>query len=168
MVQAGTYWHVLILTIQSGYAALLLDSLLQFCPADSAVLETTASYHTNASSRMFQSTAAGPAASNSVTSPVLIGGGRRQRHWQFFGGRGRFRRRGRRRCRDGSGSVGRGSMALALVSSGARWRWRWCRQRVRAWDHGWVGHGSSLGDELAGHVLGRWTSPAQDFLRILS
>ena len=74
MVQAGTYWHVLILTIQSGYAALLLDSLLQFCLADSAVLETTASNHTNASSRMFQSTAAGPA-SNSVTSPALIGGG---------------------------------------------------------------------------------------------
>ena len=116
MVQAGTYWHVLILTIQSGYAALLLDSLLQFCPADSFVLETTASNHTNASSRMFQSTAAGPA-SNSVTSPVLIGGGRRQRHWQFFGGRGRFRRRGLRRCRDGNGRVGRGSMALALVSS---------------------------------------------------
>jgi hypothetical protein len=100
MVQAGTYWHVLILTIQSGYAALLLDSLLQFCQADSAVLETTASNQTNASSRMFQSTAAGPA-SNSVTSPALFGGGRRQR--RFFG--------------DGSGSVGRGSMALALVSS---------------------------------------------------
>ncbi len=116
VVQAGTvtYWHVLILTIQSGYAALLLDSLLQFCLADSAVLETTASNHTNASSRMFQSTAAGPA-SNSVTSPALIGGGRRQR--RFSGGRGRFRRRGRRRCRDGSGSVGRGLMALALVSS---------------------------------------------------
>ncbi len=114
MVQAGTYWHVLILTIQSGYAALLLDSLLQFCPADSAVLEAAASNHTNASSRMFQSTAAGPA-SNSVTFPALIGGGRLQR--RFFGGRGRFRRRGRRRCRDGSGIVSRGSMALALVSS---------------------------------------------------
>ncbi len=150
MVQAGTYWHVLILTIQSGYAALLLDSLLPFCPADSAVLETTASNHTYASSRMYQSTAAGPA-SNSVTSPALIGGGRRQR--RFFGGRGRFRRRGRRRCRDGSGSVGR-----------ARWRWRWCRQRVRAWDHGWVGYGSSLGDGLAGQVLGRWTSPSSGFL----
>ncbi len=114
IVQAGTYWHVLIFTIQSGYAALLLDSLLQFCPANSSVLETTASNHTNASSRMFQSTAAGPA-SKSVTSPALIGGERRQR--QFFGGRGRFRRRGRWRCRDGSCSVGRGSMALALVSS---------------------------------------------------
>jgi hypothetical protein len=114
IVQVGTYWHVLILTIQSGYAALLLDSLLHFCPADNAVLETTASNHTNASSRMFQSTAAGPA-SNLVTSPALIGGGCRQR--RFFGGRGRFRRRGRRRCRDGSSSVSRGSMALALTSS---------------------------------------------------
>jgi hypothetical protein len=57
------YWHVLILTIPSGYAALRLDSLLQFCQADSAVLETTAlSNHTNASSSMLQSTAAGPAA----------------------------------------------------------------------------------------------------------
>ncbi len=99
--------------IQSGYAALrlLLDSLLQFCPADSAVLETTASNHTNASSSMFHSTAAGPA-SNLDTSPALIGGSRRQR--RFFGGRCRFRRRGRRRCRDGSGSVGRGSTALAF------------------------------------------------------
>ncbi len=108
IVQAGTYWHVLnllILTIQSGYAALRLDSVLQFCPADSAVLETTASNHTNASSSMFQSTAAGPAA-NLVTSPALIGGGRQQR--LFFGGRGSFRRRGRRQCRGGSGSVGRG------------------------------------------------------------
>jgi hypothetical protein len=114
IVQAGTYWHVLILMIQSRYAALLLDSLLQFCPADSAVLQTTASNHTNARSSMFQSTAAGPA-SNLVTSPALIGGRRRQR--RFFGGRGRFRCRGRLRCRDGSGSVGRGSMALALASS---------------------------------------------------
>ncbi len=108
------YWHALILTIQSGYAALRLDSLLQFCPADSAVLETTASNHTNASSGMFQSTAAGPA-SNSVASPALIGGGRRLR--LFFGGSGRFHRRGLQRYRDGSGSVGRGLMALALVSS---------------------------------------------------
>ncbi len=149
MVQAGTYWHVLILTIQSGYAALLLDLLLQFCPADSIVLETTASNHTNASSRMFQSTSAG-SASNLVTSPALIGGGRRQR--RFFGGSGRFHRRGRRRC--------------TAASAGARWRWRWCRssQRVRAWDHGWVVHGRSLGDELAGQVLGLWTSPSTGFL----
>jgi hypothetical protein len=114
IVQAGMYWHVLILTIQSVYADLLLDSLLQFCLADSAVLETTASNHTNASSSMFQSTAASPAA-NLVTSPALIGRGRRQR--RLFGGRGRFRRRGRRRCMDGSGSFGRGLTALALASS---------------------------------------------------
>ena len=49
------YWHVLILTVQSGYAA-LLDLLLQFCLAESAVLETSASNHTNASSNKLQST----------------------------------------------------------------------------------------------------------------
>jgi hypothetical protein len=34
------------------------------------------------------------------------------------------------------------------------------------WGHGWVqvGHGSSLGDELAGQVLGCWTSPSAGFL----
>ncbi len=41
----------------------------------------------NTSSSMFQSTAAGPAA-DLVTSPALIGGGRRQR--RFLGGRSRF------------------------------------------------------------------------------
>ena len=155
MVQAGTYWHVLILTIQSGYAAMLLDSLLQFCPADSAVLETTASNHTNASSSMFQSTAAGPAA-NLVTSPALIGGGRRQR--RFFGGRGRFRRRGRRRCRDGSGSVGRGFYGVGVGV-------------VRGYWHGTTG---GLGTEvvwvtnLQDKFLAAGRPPAQDFLRILS
>ncbi len=46
---------------------------------------------------------------------------------------------------------------------GARWRWHWRRLRVRAWDHWWVWHGSSLGDEPAGQVLGRWTSPSAGF-----
>ncbi len=41
---------------------------------------------------------------------------------------------------------------------------RWRRQRVLVWDHGWVGHGSSLSDELAGQVLGRWMSPSAGFL----
>jgi hypothetical protein len=151
-----TGWYVLACTDPyDGYAALLLDSLLQFCPADSAVLETTASNHTNASSRMFQSTAAGPT-SNSVTSPALICGGRRQR-W-FFGGRGRFRRRGRRRCRDGSGSVGRGSMALAFGV-------------VRGYGHGTTG---GLGTEavwvtnLQDKFLAAGRPPAPDFLRMLS
>ena len=86
----GTGWYVLACTDPydsiwvccpaAGFAAVIL-------PADSAVLETTASNHTNASSSMFQSTAVGPA-SNSVTSPALIGGGSRQR--RFFGGRCRF------------------------------------------------------------------------------
>jgi hypothetical protein len=47
---------------------------------------------------------------------------------------------------------------------GARRRWRWRRQRALAWDHGWVGYGSSLGDELYGQGLGRWTSPRAGFL----
>ncbi len=90
-----------MLTVQYGCTA-LLDSLLLFCPTESAVLETIASNHTNASSSKIQSTAAGPAA-NLVTSPALFGGGRLQR-W-FSGGLGYgFRRRGRRRCRSGSGS----------------------------------------------------------------
>jgi hypothetical protein len=64
-----------MLTVQYGYAqAALLDSLLQFCPAESAVLETSASNHTNASSSKIQSTAACPAA-NLVTSPALLAGG---------------------------------------------------------------------------------------------
>ena len=47
-VHTGTFWDVLIITAQPGYA-FLLDSLLQFCPAGSAVFET------NVSSSMFQS-----------------------------------------------------------------------------------------------------------------
>ncbi len=149
------YWHVLILTIESGYATLRLDPLLQFSPASSAVLETTASNHNNASSSMFQSTAAGPAA-NLVTSPALIGGG------------------------SSAAPVFRGAQQLpqqrpASVQArqrqrrqGARRYWRWRRQRVWAWGHRWVGHGSSLGasDELACQVpvLGRWTSPSAGFL----
>ena len=65
-VQGGTRQYVLVFTgmylsraygsTLPGYAALRLDSLLQFCPADSAVLETSASNDSNASSSMFQST----------------------------------------------------------------------------------------------------------------
>ena len=60
LVCTGTYWYVPISAVQPGYAALRLDSLLQFCPADSAILETSASNDSNASSSMFQSTL-GPA-----------------------------------------------------------------------------------------------------------
>jgi hypothetical protein len=141
----------MILTIQSGYAALLLDSLLQFCQADSAVLETTSSNRTNASSSMFQSTAACPAA-NLVTSRALIGGGRRQR-W-FFGGRCSFRCRGRRRCRRGSGSVWRG---LDGVGVGV----------VRGYWHGTTG-GSGMEavwvTNLQDTCLAAGRPPAPDFL----
>jgi hypothetical protein len=113
-----------------------------FCPADSAVLKNTASNHTNASSSMFQSIAAGPAA-NLVTCGVGSAG--------FSGG-----------AAASAAGAGGGAGAAAAASAGARRRWR--RQRELAWDHGWVGHGSSLGDELAGQVLGRWTSPSAGFL----
>ncbi len=160
MVQAGTYWHVLILTIQSGYAALLLDSMesmLQFCPADSAVLETTASNHTNASSRMFQSTAAGPA-SNSVTSPALISGGRRPQAAPVFRGALQIPQQGpaavqgrQRKRRQGLNGVGVGV--------------------VRGYGHGTTG---GLGTEavwvtnLQDKFLAAGRPPAPDFLRILS
>jgi hypothetical protein len=65
------YWYVLIQGLRftrPGYAALRLDSLLQFCPANSAVLETSASNDSNASSSMFQSTL-GPA------DPLIGGAG---------------------------------------------------------------------------------------------
>jgi hypothetical protein len=65
---------------------------------------------------------------------------------------------------DSAAGAGGGAGTAAAASAGARWRWRWCRQRVRAWNNWWVGHGSSLGDELAGQVLGRWTSPSAGFL----
>jgi hypothetical protein len=130
IVQAGTYWHVLILMIQFGYAALRLDSLLQFCQADSAVLETTASNHTNASSSMFQSIESGPAATfgylpcpywrGASAAPIFRGA-------QQISPQGPAAVQGRQRQR----------------RQGARRRWCWRRQRVRAWDH-W--YGSSLGD----------------------
>ena len=67
------YWYVLILTVQPCYAALRLDSLLQFCQVDSAVLETSASNDSNASSSMFQSTL-GPAP-DSRADPLMSGAG---------------------------------------------------------------------------------------------
>ena len=55
LVCTGTYWYVPISAVQPGYAALLLDSLLQFCPAESAVLQTSVSNQTIASSSVVQS-----------------------------------------------------------------------------------------------------------------
>jgi hypothetical protein len=106
-----------MLTVQYGYAA-LLDSLLQFCPAESAVLETSASNHTNASSSKIQSTASGPAA-NLVTFPALFGGGRLQRPV--------FRGALLRLPPQGPAAVqGRQQQR----QQGARLRWRWHRQRA--------------------------------------
>ncbi len=63
-----------------------------------------------------------------------------------------------------AGAGGGAGTAAAASAVGARWRWRWCRQRALAWDHWWVGHRSSLGDEFAGQFLGSWTSPSAGFL----
>jgi hypothetical protein len=65
---------------------------------------------------------------------------------------------------DSAAGAGGGAGTAVAASAGARRRWRWRRQRVLAWDHGWVGHGSSLDDELAGQVFGRWTSPSAGLL----
>jgi hypothetical protein len=65
---------------------------------------------------------------------------------------------------DSAAGAGGGAGTAAVASAGARQRWPWRRQRVLAWDHWWVGHGSSLRDKLAGQVLGRWTSPSAGFL----
>jgi hypothetical protein len=100
-VRAGTCWYVLILTALSGYA-FLLDLLLQCC---SAVLESSTSNHTNASSGMFQLSA------RLAALPSLghfAGGGCRRR--RFF--RRRWRGRGvvlSGRLGSGGGRCGGGS-----------------------------------------------------------
>ena len=73
------YWYVLILTVQPGYASLRLDSLLQFCQANSVVLETSASNDSNASSSMFQSRLPCFGAGFAPTPPGPRGGRRRRR-----------------------------------------------------------------------------------------
>ena len=117
LVRAGTCWYVLM--VQTGYA-FVLDSLLQFCPAESAVLETSLSNHTYASSSMFQSTRGPPALGGPLN--VLFGAGRRWR--RFFQRRRQGRARGflrwdRRRC-NGAGSMqaaGGSSTLLATTAS---------------------------------------------------
>ena len=104
--------------VLSGYA-FLLDSPLQFCPAESAVLETSLSNHTYASSSMFQSTRGPPALGGPLN--VLFGAGRRWR--RFFQrrrqGRARgFLRRDRRRCnRAGSMQAAGGSLTLLATTA---------------------------------------------------
>ncbi len=158
LVRASTYWHVLILTVQSGFPAGFAAAIL---PGRKRSIgdrdrRTSASNHTNASSSMFQSTASGPAA-GFVTSPALFGGGRRQR--LFFGGRCcGFRRRGWRRCSGGSSSVGRG---LYCVGVGV----------VGGYGHGTTGGSGTdvvLVTNLRDKSLAAGRPPAQDFLRMFS
>jgi hypothetical protein len=136
--------------IQSGYAALLLDSLLQFCPADSAVLGTTASNHIMQAQACFNQPRPALPPIWLPLLPLLAGG---VGSAGFSGG-----------AADSAAGAGGGAGTAAAASAGARLCWRWRYQRVLAWDHGWVGHGSSLGDELARQVLGRWTSPSAGFI----
>jgi hypothetical protein len=117
LVRAGTYWYVLM--VQTGYA-FVLDSLLQFCPAESTVLETSLSNHTYASSSMFQSTRGPPALGGPLNA--LFGAGRRWRRFFQSLRQGRahgFLRWDRRRCnRAGSmKAAGASSTLLATTAS---------------------------------------------------
>ena len=111
LVRAGTCWYVLM--VQTGYA-FVLDSLLQFCQAENAVLETSLSNHTYASSSMFQSTRGPPALGGPLN--VLFGAGRGWRRFfqRLLQGRARgFLRWDRRRCnRAGSMQAAGGSSTL--------------------------------------------------------
>ena len=73
-VQDGTYWHVLIRSVQSGYA-FPLNLLLQFCPADSSVLEISASIHTSASASKIHSTPGLAGLGSLAGFPRRLGGG---------------------------------------------------------------------------------------------
>ncbi len=62
-----TYWYVLEHTYSYGSIWIQLDSLLQCCQAKGAVLKTSASNHSNASSSMFQSRSFGLATASAGT-----------------------------------------------------------------------------------------------------
>jgi hypothetical protein len=140
MVQDCTRWYKQRYMIQSGYAALRLDSLLQFCPAIALYWRLQHLITLMQAQACFNPLLPALPPIWLPPLPLLAGGvgsagfsgGAVDSPRLFFGGRGRER--------------------------------RWRRQRVWAWDHGWVGHGSSLADELARQVLGRWMSPSSGFL----
>ena len=113
LVCTGTYWYVPISAVQPGYAALRLDSLLQFCPADSAVLETSASNDSNASSSIFQSTL-GPA--DPSAAPVF--GGTRLRLPQRLSQQEPAALQGRRKGLDG-GARGLDVVGIGIGVAGA-------------------------------------------------
>ena len=121
--------------------------LLQCCSAVFAVLESSTSNHTNASSSIFQSSDILAALPSPARGPFAGGGGRRRR---FFRRRGRGRGvviSGRLGSRDGGGGGGgdggRGGLDVVGAVGGSG-----------------VGQECSLGDELADHGLGHGTSPS--------
>jgi hypothetical protein len=146
-----TYWYVLRLECTDSYGSIrvLLDSLLQCCQAESAVLKTSAYNHTYASSSRRQHVSINsclPCRRFCYLHRPFFGGGRRLQ--LFFGGHRRgcgFRRRGRWRCRGGRGSIGKGVNVVGVGDVGRYW------QRC------------SLGDELAGQGLGSRSSPRDGF-----
>jgi len=137
VVQGGTRWYMTVqgtvyggtwryMTVQESVKLYILectgtylflrfnldpaDLLLQCCPAEGAVLKTSASNHSNASSSMFQSRSLGLATASAGTPPP----GRRRWRRRSEGGRCGFRRRRARRRRSG---VGVGSRYHDLLSS---------------------------------------------------
>ncbi len=112
----STNWYVLECTDSYGSIRVLLDSLLQCCPAESAVLKTSPYNHTYASSSMFQSAAAGPA-TGFVTSPALFWRGASAAA-DFRGAQARMRlqQQGPVAVHRRQGQHWQGSTSLALVS----------------------------------------------------
>ena len=139
-VQDGTYWHVLIRSVQSGYA-FPLNLLLQFCPADCSVLEISASIHTSASASKIHSTAGLAGLACLAAFPRRLGGG--------GGGRSRFFRCRRCRCGgwalDGFGRGRDGGISCVVVCAGlagGRVDVHWSSPRGKLADQG-LGHGFS-------------------------
>jgi hypothetical protein len=129
MVYGGT-WRYIMMAVQESVKLYILvctehtysycsiwfqlDSLLQCCLAEGAVLKTSASNHSNASSSMFQSRNLGLATASASTLPP----GKRQWRCRSGGGRCCFRRRRARRRRSGV-RVGSGYHDIVVVAVSA-------------------------------------------------
>ncbi len=114
LVCTGTYLFLRFIWFQ-------LDSLLQGCPAEGAVLKTSASNHSNASSSMFQSRSLGLATASAGTPPP----GRRWWRRRSGGGRFGFRRSRARRRRSSVGVGSRYHDIVVVAVSPGRGVGRW-------------------------------------------
>ena len=104
LVHTGTYWYKLRCSDQPGYAC-LLDSLLQFFPAGSAVFETNASTSTFQSS-LDTSAPLGAPGSGRLCAGAFACARRRMRLRKMHLMRPRWRRRGW--CCSGPSCAGEG------------------------------------------------------------